>query len=332
MASVKDVARLAGVSFMTVSRALNTPEKLNQETLAKVRQAIETLGYVPSLSARKIRGGHSSGKTIGVFALDTATTPFAVEMLLSMERTARENGWNVFILNVFEAPPNQQTIDLMLSHQPDGIIFSAMQLRTVEIPQVLRSLPLVLSNCISSQAGVACYIPDDEEGQYLAVKNALKRGYRRPLCISLPQSSLAWEWRQRGLVRALAEVRLSVDDIPQYNLSTDDAYQETMVALELQLRGPDSKPAFDLLICGNDRIALVAYQYLLSRGLRIPEDVAVLGYDNMIGVAELFYPPLSTVQLPYYEMGRRAAEHVIQGRDDPSTHRVACPLVERESW
>ncbi len=317
---------------MTVSRALNTPEKLNQETLAKVRQAIETLGYVPSLSARKIRGGHSSGKTIGVFALDTATTPFAVEMLLSMERTARENGWNVFILNVFEAPPSQQTIDLMLSHQPDGIIFSTMQLRTVEIPQVLRGLPLVLSNCMSAEPGVACYIPDDEDGQYQAVKQALKRGYRNPLCINLPQSSLAWEWRQQGLRRALAEVGMSVDAVAQYNLSTDDAYQETLVALERQLRGTQGKPPFDLLVCGNDRIALVAYQYLLSRGLRIPDDVAVLGYDNMIGVAELFYPPLSTVQLPFYEMGRRAAEHVIARRDDPTTHRVACPLVARESW
>ncbi|TVT83460.1 LacI family DNA-binding transcriptional regulator [Pseudomonas sp. H3(2019)] len=332
MASVKDVARLAGVSLMTVSRALNTPEKLNQETLAKVRQAVEALGYVPSLSARKIRGGHSSGKTIGVFALDTATTPFAVEMLLSMERTARENGWNVFILNVFEAPPSQQTIDLMLSHQPDGIIFSAMQLRTVEIPQVLRSLPLVLSNCMSSEPGVACYVPDDEDGQYQAVRQALKRGYQHPLCINLPQSSLAWELRQQGLVRALAEGGVPLNSVPQYNLSTDDAYEETVVALEQQLRESDGKPTFDLLICGNDRIALVAYQYLLSRGLRIPADVAVLGYDNMIGVAELFYPPLSTVQLPYYEMGRRAAQHLIESRNEPSIHRVSCPLVERKSW
>jgi DNA-binding LacI/PurR family transcriptional regulator len=331
MASVKDVARLAGVSFMTVSRALNTPEKLNQETLAKVRQAVETLGYVPSLSARKIRGGHSSGKTIGVFALDTATTPFAVEMLLSMERTARENGWNVFILNVFEAPPSQQAIDLMLSHQPDGIIFSAMQLRTVEIPPVLRSLPLVLSNCMSSEPGVACYVPDDEEGQYQAVRQVLKRGYRHPLCINLPQTSLAWEQRQLGLHRALTEAGMSADDVPQYNLSTDDAYQETIGVLEHQLRGLKGRPAFDLLICGNDRIALVAYQYLLSRGLRIPAEVAVLGYDNMIGVAELFYPPLSTVQLPYYEMGRRAALYVIEGRNETTIHRVECPLVERES-
>lgn len=316
---------------MTVSRALNTPEKLNQETLAKVRQAVEALGYVPSLSARKIRGGHSSGKTIGVFALDTATTPFAVEMLLSMERTARENGWNVFILNVFEAPPSQQAIDLMLSHQPDGIIFSAMQLRTVEIPPVLRSLPLVLSNCMSSEPGVACYVPDDADGQYQAVRQVLKRGYRHPLCINLPQASLAWEPRQLGLRRALTEAGMSADDVPQYNLSTDDAYQETIGVLENQLRGLKGRPAFDLLICGNDRIALVAYQFLLGRGLRIPAEVAVLGYDNMIGVAELFYPPLSTVQLPYYEMGRRAAQYVIEGRNETTIHRVECPLVERES-
>lgn len=181
MASVKDVARLAGVSPMTVSRAINTPEKLNPETLAKVRQAIEALNYVPSLSARKIRGGHSSGKTIGVFALDTATTPFAVEMLLSVERTAREHGWNVFILNVFEIPLNPQTIDLMLSHRPDGIVFSAMQLRELEIPPALRSKPLVLSGCMSTEPGVACYVPDDEDGQYRAVRQAFERGYRRRL-------------------------------------------------------------------------------------------------------------------------------------------------------
>ena len=331
MASVKDVARLAGVSLMTVSRALNTPGKLNQETLAKVLQAVATLGYVPSLSARKTRGGHSSGKTIGIFALDTATTPFAVDMLLSMERTAREHGWNVFILNVFETPPDQQAIELMLSHQPDGIIFSAMQLRRVDIPRVLRSVPLVLGNCVSTDPGIACYISDDEDGQYQAVRHALSRGYHRPLCINLPQSSMAWGLRQSGLARALGEAGIDAAQVPQYDLSDDDGYQETMVVLEQQLREDQGQAPFDLLICGNDRIALVAYQYLLSRGLRIPQDVAVLGFDNMVGVAELFYPPLSTVQLPYYDMGRRAVLHLIEGLDDCAVHKVACPLVERES-
>ncbi|SEJ58619.1 transcriptional regulator, LacI family [Azotobacter beijerinckii] len=317
---------------MTVSRAINTPEKLNPETLTKVRQAIESLSYVPSLSARKIRGGHSSGKTIGVFALDTATTPFAVEMLLSVERTAREHGWNVFILNVFEIPLTPQTIELMLSHRPDGIVFSAMQLRELEIPPALRSKPLVLSNCMSTEPGVACYVPDDEDGQYQAVRQALQRGYRRPLCINLPRHSLAWKLRQQGLSRALAEAGIAPESVRQYDLSTDDAYGETIAELERQLRESHGKPVFDLLVCGNDRIALVAYQYLLSRGLRIPADVAVLGYDNMVGVAELFYPPLSTVQLPYYELGRRAAQHLIEERDEPFTHWVSCPVVDRQSW
>jgi len=317
---------------MTVSRAINTPEKLNSETLTKVRQAIEALNYVPSLSARKIRGGHSSGKTIGVFALDTATTPFAVEMLLSVERTAQEHGWNVFILNVFENPPSQQAIELMLSHQPDGIVFSAMQLRELEIPPALRSKPLVLSGCMSTEPGVACYVPDDEDGQYRAVRQALQRGYRHPLCINLPRHSLAWKLRQQGLSRALAEAGIAPESVRQYDLSTDDAYGETIAELERQLGESHGKPAFDLLVCGNDRIALVAYQYLLSRGLRIPADVAVLGYDNMVGVAELFYPPLSTVQLPYYELGCRAARHLIEERDEPFVHWVPCPVVARQSW
>ena len=252
-------------------------------------------------------------------------------MLLSMERTAREHGWNVFILNVFETPPDQQAIELMLSHQPDGIIFSAMQLRRVDIPRVLRNVPLVLGNCVSTDPGIACYISDDEDGQYQAVRQALRQGYRRPLCINLPQSSMAWGLRQSGLARALGEAGIDAAQVPQYDLSNDDGYQETLVVLEQKLLEGEGQAPFDLLICGNDRIALVAYQYLLSRGLRIPQDVAVLGFDNMVGVAELFYPPLSTVQLPYYEMGRRAVLHLIEGRDDCAVHQVACPLVERES-
>lgn len=318
---------------MTVSRAINSPEKLNRETLVKINRAIKALGYVPDLSARKIRGGHSSSKTIGVFALDTATTPFAVEMLLSLESTARENGWNLFILNVFEDPPPPQIIDLMLSHRPDGIVFSAMQLRTVEIPPALRSKPLVLSNCISTEPDIACYISDDEGGQYQAVRQALQRGYRRPLCINLPHHCLAWKLRQQGLLHACTEAGIAPDDIRQYNISTDDAYEETIAELERQLgMSQHAKPDFDLLICGNDRIALVAYQYLLSRGLRIPADIAILGYDNMVGVAELFYPPLTTVQLPYYEMGRQAAQHLIENRDEPFIHRINCPIVDRQSW
>lgn len=93
MASLKDVARLANVSLMTVSRAINNPELLKPDTLKQVQQAIQTLNYVPDFSARKIRGKGSKISTVGVLALDTATTPYSVEIILSIEQTARQFGW-----------------------------------------------------------------------------------------------------------------------------------------------------------------------------------------------------------------------------------------------
>lgn len=329
MTSVKDVAQLAGVSLMTVSRALNNPEKLSPETYQRVRRAIDELQFVPSLSARRIRGDNLQTRTIGVFALDTATTPFAVELLLSIEQTAQQAGWNVFILNLLSNPPTDQNIDLMLSHRPDGLIFSAMGLRKVCIPERLKSNPLVLANCLTDDSRLVSYVPDDEMGQYRAVHHALSQGYRRPLFINLPKQSVAWGLRQRGIQRACQEFGLLPDALLQYDLSDHDAYGETAAIIDRHII--DSRPQFDILICGNDRIAFCAYQVLLGRGLKIPNDVAVLGYDNMIGIAELFIPPLTTVQLPYYEIGRKAARHLIEALDVSGAQPVDCPLVTRAS-
>lgn len=329
MTSVKDVARLAGVSLMTVSRALNSPEKLSPETYQRVRRAIDELQFVPSMSARKIRGDNLQSRTIGVFALDTATTPFAVELLLSIEQTAQEAGWNVFVLNLLSDSPSEQSIDLMLSHRPDGLIFSAMGLRRVNIPERLKSKPLILANCLAEDRSLTSYVPDDEAGQYRAVQHALSQGYRRPLCINLPSQSLAWELRQKGMQRAFDEFGLVPGDLLQYDLSAHDAYGETLTILDRHI--VEGRAQFDILICGNDRIAFCAYQVLLARGLKIPTDVAVLGYDNMIGIAELFLPPLTTVQLPYYEIGQRAARNLIEALEVTGTQRVDCPLVIRAS-
>lgn len=164
MASLKDVAKLANVSLMTVSRALNTPERLKPETLARVQAAIAETNYVPDLSAKKIRGARATPSTIGVLALDTVTTPFSVEITLSIEETARAHGWNSFVVNMFSDDRPEAVVDLLLSHRPDGIIFTTMGLRQVPLPEKLLTLPCVLANCESLSQPVASYIPDDEQG------------------------------------------------------------------------------------------------------------------------------------------------------------------------
>ena len=186
MASLKDVAKLANVSLMTVSRVLNDPKRVKPETLARVQEAITQLNYVPDLSAQQIRRVGTRNKTIGVLALDTVTTPFSVEITLSIEETARAYGWNSFVVNMFTDDNPDDIVDLLLAHRPGGIIFTTMGLREVSIPPRLLELPCVLANCENKGEPVASYIPDDEHGQYTAVQALLAAGYSRPLCLHLP--------------------------------------------------------------------------------------------------------------------------------------------------
>ncbi|MEM6159217.1 LacI family DNA-binding transcriptional regulator [Erwinia sp. P6884] len=330
MASLKDVAKLANVSLMTVSRALNSPERLKPETLARVQQAIEQTSYVPDLSAKKIRGAHDTPNTIGVLALDTVTTPFSVEITLSIEETARAHGWNSFVVNMFSDDSPETMVDLLLSHRPDGIIYTTMGLRQVPLPAKLLTLPCVLANCESLHEPVASYIPDDELGQYAAVKALFAAGYRRPLCLHLPAKHLATIRRRQGLERACREANIDPETFDQVYMEYGDKHYRDMPGL-LLAHMRHGKPLFDSVICGNDRIAFMVYQTLLAQGLRIPQDVAVMGYDNMVGIGDLFVPPLSTVQLPHYEIGRLSALHIINQETHSDTVRVQSPLLLRES-
>ncbi|WP_193144328.1 LacI family DNA-binding transcriptional regulator [Enterobacter cloacae] len=330
MASLKDVAKLANVSLMTVSRALNNPERLKPETLARVQQAIEQISYVPDLSAKKVRGAHASPKTIGVLALDTVTTPFSVEITLSIEETARMHGWNSFVMNMFTDDNPEAIVDLLLSHRPDGIIYTTMGLRQVPLPAKLLTLPCVLANCESIDEEVASYIPDDEQGQYAAVQALLAAGYRQPLCLHLPADHLATTRRRHGLESACREAGLDPDRLDHsYMAFGDEHYRDIPSVLQAHIQ--NGLPQFDSVICGNDRIALMVYQTLLAQGIRIPEDIAVIGYDNMVGIGELFLPPLSTVQLPHYEIGRLSALHIINGETHRETTRVESPFLMRNS-
>jgi len=330
MASLKDVAKLANVSLMTVSRALNSPERLKADTLACVQAAISELNYVPDLSAKKVRGARATPNTVGVLALDTVTTHFSVEITLSIEETARAHGWNSFVVNMFSDDSPETMVDLLLSHRPSGIIYTTMGLRQVPVPPKLLSLPCVLANCESLHEPVASYIPDDEQGQYEGVKALLQAGYRRPLCLHLPAQHLATIRRRKGLARACREAGIDPDSLLHRYMDFGDEHYRDIPAM-MAAHMPQGKPTFDSVVCGNDRVAFMVYQILLAQGLRIPQDVGVLGYDNMVGIGDLFLPPLSTVQLPHYEIGRLSALHIINGDRHRETVRVESPWLQRES-
>lgn len=332
MASLKDVARLANVSLMTVSRAINSPELLKPETLKQVQHAIESLNYVPDFSARKIRGKSSRVSTVGVLALDTATTPFSVEMILSIEQTARQFGWSSFVVNITSSEDSERAVRQLLSQRPDGIIYTTMGLREVSIPETLHKSRLVLANCIDTEKKFPAYIPDDFNGQYNAVNRLIEKGYRNPLCLYIPKETLAGKTRREAVEASWKQANLPFESLIQYHLELGDEHYLDVVSLINSHIDKNKKPEFDVIICGNDRIAFLAYQVLLGHGLQIPKDIAVLGYDNMIGVGELFYPPLSTVVLPHYQLGQQAVLHIIEERQSHDIQYVDCDLLERNSF
>ncbi|EIW8515836.1 MULTISPECIES: LacI family DNA-binding transcriptional regulator [Klebsiella] len=330
MASLKDVAKLANVSLMTVSRVLNDPKRVKPETLVRVQEAILQLNYVPDLSARQVRRVGTRNKTIGVLALDTVTTPFSVEITLSIEETARAHGWNSFVVNIFSDDNPGDIVDLLLAHRPGGIIFTTMGLREVSIPPRLLEHPCVLANCESKGEPVASYIPDDEQGQYTAVQALLASGYCRPLCLHLPVSHLATQRRRQGLDRACREAGINPDRLEHCYMKFGDEHYRDIPDM-LLAHVVHGKPLFDSVICGNDRIAFMVYQTLLTQGIQIPQDIAVIGYDNLVGIGNLFLPPLSTVQLPHYEIGRLSTLHIINGDSHRKKVMVESPWLPRES-
>ncbi len=222
------------------------------------------------------------------------------------------------MVNMFSDDNPDTIVDLLLSHRPDGIIYTTMGLRQVPLPPKLLTLPCVLANCESLHDPVASYIPDDEQGQFEAVQALLAAGNRQPLCLHLPKHHLATLRRRQGLERACRQAGINPDTLMHVYMEHGDEHYRDIPAIVLA-HIKQGNPMFDSVICGNDRIAFMVYQTLLAQGLRIPQDVAVVGYDNMVGIGELFLPPLSTVQLPHYEIGRHAALHIIQGKTQTDT-------------
>jgi DNA-binding LacI/PurR family transcriptional regulator len=339
LSSIRDVAKAAGVSPMTVSRVLNSPELVAEPTRERIQAVIRDLDYMVNELARPL--GNSRRPIIGILGLDLTTTPYSVSITFAAEQVAREHGWQTYIVNTFSNNPPANVLDSLLSLRPEGVVFATMGHRTVNVHERLIRAGVVLANCQTTQKGVACYVPDDEQGQYEGVRKLLERGYRRPICIHLPEGGAATSLRREGMQRAFKEFNVAErdqrhvvlihksDQLQSVQFRDEADYLETVSFLKEAL---DKRPRFDCVICGNDRVAFVAYQHLLSRGFCIPKDIGVLGFDDMVGVAGLFLPPLSTIRLPHEEIGRAAALHIILGRKQSRIYRIPCPFIGRGSF
>ena len=333
-ATIRDVAKRAGVSFKTVSRVLNGEDTVRPATRQRVLDAMDTLDYTPHHTARQMRTRRSN--TIGFISDEIATSPFAVDIVKGAQLEAWQHGMLLLVVNTERDGQHEaDAIATLLERRVEGVVYAAMFHRSVEPNERLRQVPAVLIDCFEPNGVYHAVVPDEEQGGHLATRTLIDRGHRRIGFVNLDPvaSAAASAGRLSGYRRALAEAELAYDPelVRHATTAPDQGYALTAELLDLEDR-PTA------LFCGNDRMAAGAYCAIYERGLRIPSDVAVIGYDDQEEIAAYLMPALTTIALPHQAMGRwgvqRLLELVAAGDAPPavaSPHRLTCPLVSRDS-
>lgn len=325
--TMRDVAELAGVSVATVSHVVNQKPgaRIGENARRRVREAIQTLGYRPNMLAKTLSNGTS--RFIGFIADSIATTPFAGQII----RGAQDEAWrNGYILLVANTDGNRRAegdaISMMLEHQVHGVLYSTWRHQQVKIPSALRETDAVLIDCFAPGSGLAGVVPNEEQGGRAATEMLLKAGHTRVAFINTTVPSPAQTYRAQGYRAALADAGLTVD--PELELVADPnqegGYEVTGALLATGATG---------VFCHNDRVAMGLYDGLRERGLSVPDDMSVVGFDNQEVIAAHLRPPLTTVALPHYELGV-AGVRILLGHDaapSDGSVLVGCPAVQRSS-
>jgi LacI family transcriptional regulator len=330
--TMAQVAKLAGVSPTTVSMVINDDPRatsISAPTRDRVAEAIRTLGYQPNHAARGLRTQRS--ETLGFITDEIATTPFAGDTIRGAQEYAWKRNHLLTVLNTGGDPSMEKaSIEMVLGRQVDGIIFGAMYTREVSPPRSLERTQAILLNCYAPGTDYISVIPAEKEGGRTATKILLAAGHRRIGFINGLGTTYAARERLKGYRRALREAGVSYEPklVRHGTYQSDSGHRHAR-----DLLTDDNPPT--ALFCSSDRMAVGAYYAIMELGLSIPGDVSVVGYDNQLELAAYASPPLTTIQLPHYEMGYAAAQYLLEGPPSNgqagTVHEIDCPAVLRDS-
>ena len=336
--TLKDVARTAGVSVTTASVVLNDRRegvRVPDATRRRVQQAAEDLGYRPNILARSLRTQQT--RTIGFISDEVTTTPFAVSMLAAAQDEAARHGYLLFVINLGPNAPlaiQEQAIDLLAQQQVTDLIYGCMYHRVVDPPPGIPAGTIFL-NCEASGGRHRSIVPDDRQGAYEVVTELINAGHRRIAFLDDHQHPPASRLRLDGFRAALAEHGLDYE--PALHVETTPFVRGGLALSDLIDLPAGQRPT--AVFCYNDRIAMGAYRAARTRGLRVPDDLSVVGFDDQEYIASELDPPLTTVRLPHREMGQLAIQLLLDGPDAlddlpapmETVIRIAGELVRRDS-
>lgn len=324
---MRDVAERAGVSVATVSHVVNDKlgARIGVAARERVRDAIVELGYRPNAFAKSLVKGRSP--FIGLVADAIATTPFAGEIIRGAQDEAWKHGYVLLVANTDgNTDAEESAISMMLEHQVEGILYSTWFHRKVEVPDALRETDLVLVDCFAADESIRAVVPDESQGGRVATEILLEAGHRRVAFVNTTTPSEAQEGRLHGYCAALAHTGVEFD--PDLVFAAEPVQEGGY-----DIAGRVANSGATAVFCHNDRVAMGLYEGLRERGLSVPEDMAVVGFDNQEVIAAHLRPTLSTVALPHYELGATGVRVLLGVQTVEAGQRtlIACPPILRRS-
>ena len=317
MATIKDVAALAGVSAGTVSNVLNRPSYVNAETRERVLAAIRELDFVPRQGSRQFRPGRVRTLGLSIANLDN---PFFVDVALGSEERCTELGAGVIFCNSSYDPVREShNLDLLVQSRVQGIIIAPVDEKSSRLAMLKdRGVPMVFVDRVGDDRECWSVVVDDFRGGQLAMQHLLDRGHRRIAFLGHPEKSQK------------VRTRLELMAADSWTIEAGAA-----AADRLAERAPANRPA--AVACANDMLALGLQHGLMRQGIRVPQDIAIVGYDDLAW-SEVADVPLTTVRQPRKALGRTAVDMIMDLLSRPPAtvparnHVVLQPeLVVRES-
>lgn len=328
--TMADVAKAAGVSRTAVSFVLNQRTDVNipDATRERINVVARELGYRPNAAARTL-----ASKKSAWFGLVTeiATSPFASGVIKGAQQAAWRDGRFLLIAPSDDEPGMESlAVEKLLEQQIGGLVIAASWHREITVPENAMSVPCVLVNCFDADQRFPSIVPDEVGGGYTATDILLKSGHTNIGHITLTPGIPAQTGREIGMKKALAEAGITqpASNIVAGDGTADSGFQGTRELLER----PDPPTA---IFCGNDRIAMGAYDAIKESGLRVGTDISIVGFDDQEILAPHLRPRLTTIALPFEEMGTAGVSLLNQMAEGaPIDNRqitIGCPPRIRSS-
>lgn len=304
MASIKDVAKLAGVSISTVSRVINESEAVDEEKRLRVVDAIKKLDYKPNLLAKGLR--LKSGNVIGLVVPEITIHAFTYIINYTLE-IASEHGFNVILGCTHDDPNDEEKfIDELIRRNVNGIIFSRVsdESRTLRIVHKM-NVPIVVIDRALANEGIPHVIVDNYKAGVIAAKHFIELGHKDIACVTGPMKIVLCRERLNGFSATLKEMGRELPE--EYTYEGNFKFESGVEAGKYFLK---NKLKITAIWGQNDLMALGVKKVLSANNYKIPEDISLMGMDNL-GVVEMVQPSITTISQPFKEMCKKAFELIM---------------------